>query len=57
VLQLAAEGRTSAEIGHALHLSPRTVETHRASLLRKLSLKSQTDLVRYAVRHGILPPD
>ena len=57
VLQLAAEGRTSAEIGQALHLSPRTVETHRASLLRKLSLKSQTDLVRYAVRHGILPPD
>lgn len=57
VLKLAAEGRTSSEIAERLHLSPRTVETHRASLLRKLGLRSQTDLIRYAIRQGILPLD
>ena len=55
VLQLAAEGKTSAEIGRVLFISPRTVETHRANLMRKLSLRSQTDLVRFAIRKGIIP--
>jgi DNA-binding NarL/FixJ family response regulator len=55
VLKLAAEGRTSTEIAERLNLSPRTVETHRASLLRKLGLRSQSDLIRYAIRQGILP--
>jgi len=55
VLKLAAEGRTSPEIAERLNLSPRTVETHRASLLRKLGLRGQTDLIRYAIRQGILP--
>ena len=55
VLQLAAEGKTSAEIGKELFISPRTVETHRANLMRKLSLRSQTDLVRFAIRKGIIP--
>lgn len=57
VLKLAAEGRTSQEIAERLYLSPRTVETHRASLLRKLGLRSQTDLIRYAIRQGLLSAD
>lgn len=54
VLQLAAEGKTSAEIATALFISPRTAETHRANLMRKLNLRSQTDLVRFAIRRGII---
>ena len=54
VLQLAAEGKTSAEIAAALFISPRTAETHRANLMRKLNLRSQTDLVRFAIRRGII---
>lgn len=55
VLQLAAEGRTNADIAAALCVSPRTVETHRAHLMHKLGLHSQADLIRYALRRGILP--
>ena len=55
ILQLAAEGKTSIEIGKMLFISPRTAETHRANLMRKLSLRSQTDLVRFAIRKGIIP--
>jgi DNA-binding NarL/FixJ family response regulator len=55
VLHLAAEGRTSPEIATRLFISTRTVETHRANLMRKLGLRSQTDLVRYALRRGIVP--
>jgi two-component system, NarL family, response regulator NreC len=55
VLQLAAEGRTNTEIAAALFVSPRTVETHRAHLMRKLGLRTQADLIRYALRRGIIP--
>ncbi len=54
VLQLAAEGHTHAEIAGRLSISPRTAETHRANVMRKLGLRSQTDLVRYALRRGII---
>ena len=54
VLQLAAQGCTTAEIGDRLSISPRTAETHRANLLRKLGLQSQTDLVRFAANRGML---
>ncbi len=54
---LAAEGYTSTEIGARLGISPRTAETHRTNLMRKLGLHSQTELVRFAVRRGILPPE
>ncbi|MEO6809542.1 MAG: response regulator transcription factor [Isosphaeraceae bacterium] len=57
VLHLAAEGMTSAEVSGRLFISPRTVEIHRAHLMRKLGLKNQTELVRYALRRGILPLD
>jgi DNA-binding NarL/FixJ family response regulator len=54
VLQLAAEGNSSTEIGGKLFISPRTAETHRTNLMRKLSLRSQTDLVRYAIRKKLI---
>jgi DNA-binding NarL/FixJ family response regulator len=57
VLQLAAEGCSSGDIGSRLFISPRTVETHRANLMRKLNLRGQTDLIRLAIRRGILPPE
>jgi DNA-binding NarL/FixJ family response regulator len=55
VLQLAAESSSATEIAARLGISPRTVETHRENLMRKLGLLSQTDLIRYALRRGILP--
>jgi len=54
VLQLAAEGLTTAAMAEKLFISPRTAETHRANLMRKLKLNSQTDLVRFAIRKGII---
>ena len=55
VLQLVAEGKTSAEIAARLHISHRTVENHRARLMAKLGLKNQSELVRYALRRGLIP--
>ncbi len=54
VLQLAAEGNNTATIAQQLYISPRTVETHRANLMKKLSLRTQTDLVRFAIRKKII---
>jgi DNA-binding NarL/FixJ family response regulator/signal transduction histidine kinase len=54
VLHLAAEGLTSAQIADRLSISPRTAETHRANSLRKLGIRGQTELVRYAIGRGIL---
>ena len=57
VLGLAAEGQSTGDIAARLGISPRTAETHRANLMRKLGLHNQTDLVRFAIRQGILPPE
>ncbi len=57
VLHLAAEGRTNADIAMRLGISPRTVEIHRTNMMRKLGLHSEHELIRYALRRGILPPD
>jgi DNA-binding NarL/FixJ family response regulator len=54
VLHLAAEGLTYPEIAAALGIRPSTVETYRAHLMQKLSLRTKTDLVRYALRRGIV---
>jgi DNA-binding NarL/FixJ family response regulator len=54
VLQLAAEGYANPEIAEKLFISPRTAETHRTNLMRKLGLQSQTDLVRFSIRRGII---
>jgi len=55
VLQLSAQGQSTGDIAAQLFISPRTVESHRANLMRKLGLHGQTDLVRYALRRGLLP--
>jgi DNA-binding NarL/FixJ family response regulator len=54
ILHLSAEGYTNTEIGKQLFISPRTVETHRANVMRKLCLRTHTELVRYALQRGIL---
>jgi two-component system response regulator NreC len=56
VLQLAAEGKTNAEIAAHLKISPRTVENHRSTLMQRLGLQNQTELIRHAMRHGMIPP-
>lgn len=55
VLRLIALGHTSVEIAEKLGLSPRTIETHRARIHRKLGLVSRAELVRYALQRGMLP--
>lgn len=57
ILQLTTEGHSRTAIGTRLSISPRTVETHRTRLMRKLNLRTQADLIRYAIRRGILPKE
>ena len=57
VLQLAAEGHTNTEIGKRLFISPRTVEIHRAHMMAKLDLRNHTDLIRYALKRGVISND
>jgi DNA-binding NarL/FixJ family response regulator len=54
VLQLTAEGHSGVEVAARLYISPRTVESHRASLMRKLGVHNQKELVRYAVQRGLV---
>ena len=54
MVQLVAEGNTSKDIAQVLGISVKTVETHRAAVMRKLKLNSVADLVRYAIRNGII---
>lgn len=54
ILQLIAEGKTNSDIGKLLVISTRTVETHRNNLMRKLGLSSQMEIIRYALKHGLL---
>jgi DNA-binding NarL/FixJ family response regulator len=54
VLQLIAEGKTSAEAAAILYLSVKTVETYRSRFMQKLGLKDMTALVKFAIQHGII---
>jgi DNA-binding NarL/FixJ family response regulator len=54
VLQMIAEGLTNSQIAAQLVLSPRTVEVHRANLMRKLKIRSQAELVRFAIQNGLV---
>jgi len=57
VLQLIAEGRNTREIAEQLHVSVKTVETHRAELMRRLDIHDVAGLTRYAIRAGLVSPD
>jgi DNA-binding NarL/FixJ family response regulator len=54
IVQQVAEGRINKEIAQRLNISVKTVETHRASAMRKLKLRTTADLVRYAVRNQLI---
>jgi len=54
VLRLVAQGYANREIADILYLSPKTVENHRARIMQKLNLRTRADLVRYALREGLL---
>jgi DNA-binding NarL/FixJ family response regulator len=56
VLHLIAEGMSAKEIASELEISTKTVEAHRTSLMRKLGVRKATELVRYALRHGLIEP-
>jgi DNA-binding NarL/FixJ family response regulator len=54
VLELLARGMSYAEIAEKLTISPRTAETHRTNLMRKLNLKTQSDITLYAIQRGLI---
>lgn len=56
VLKLTAEGYTNQEIAEQLIISPKTVDTYRARIMEKLHLRHRSELVRYALKHGLLGP-
>jgi DNA-binding NarL/FixJ family response regulator len=56
VVKLIAEAHTNAQIADILHLSEKTVESHRANVLRKLGMRDRVELVRYAIRRGLVEP-
>jgi two-component system, NarL family, response regulator NreC len=57
VLQLVVDGNSTAEIAQALLLSPKTVETYRSRIKQKLNLRTLPDLVKFAIRHGLITLD
>lgn len=56
VVKLIAEAHTNTQIATTLHLSEKTVESHRANVLRKLGMRDRVELVRYAIRRGLVEP-
>ena len=57
IIKLIAEGKSSREIAAQLFLSFRTIQNHRTRIMRKLSLKKNTDLVKYAIQMGFIPAE
>ena len=56
VVKLVAEAHTNREIAELLHLSEKTVENHRARAMKKLGMRDRVELVRYAIRRGLIEP-
>jgi len=56
VVKLIAEARTNRQIAEALHVSEKTVESHRANVLAKLGMRDRVELARYAIRRGLVEP-
>ena len=57
ILQLVAEGLGTRQIAERLFLSVKTVETHRGQIMQRLDIHDVPGLVRFAIRHGLLPPE
>ena len=53
-LQLLAEGKSAKEIARILHISARTVESHKYRMMEQLGIETSAELVRYAMKHGIV---
>ena len=56
VLKLIAEAYTNRQIAEILNVAEKTVESHRGNLLRKLGMRDRVELVRYAIRRGLVEP-
>ena len=56
VLQLVAEGQTTKSIAKILHLSPKTVDSHREHIMEKLGIRNIAGLTKYALREGLTTP-
>ncbi|CAN5534182.1 response regulator transcription factor [soil metagenome] len=56
VVKLVAEAHTNKEIAEILHLSEKTVENHRSNAMKKLGMRDRVELVRYAIRRGLIEP-
>ena len=54
ILQLVAEGKTSQEIAGRLSISPKTVDTYRSRLMRKIEVEDMAGLVKFAIQHGVI---
>jgi DNA-binding NarL/FixJ family response regulator len=57
ILCMVVEGKTSAEIGESLHLSPKTIESYRSRMMQKLGVADMTELIKFAIRHGLISLD
>ncbi len=55
ILRLTAEGLTSKQMAGLLGISPRTADVHRAHVIRKLGLRNRVEVVRYALKSGLVP--
>jgi two-component system response regulator NreC len=54
VLKALAEGKSNKEVAHRLGVSPRTIDAHRAHIMKKLRLRTLSDLVHFAIRHTLV---
>ena len=57
ILCLVVEGKTSAEIGKSLNLSPKTVESYRSRMMQKLGISDLAELIKFAIKHGLISLD
>jgi DNA-binding NarL/FixJ family response regulator len=57
ILCMVVEGKTSAEIGQSLHLSPKTVDSYRSRMMQKLGISDMPELIKFAIRHGLISLD
>jgi DNA-binding NarL/FixJ family response regulator len=57
ILCLVVEGKTSAEIGKSLNLSPKTIESYRSRMMQKLGISDMPELIKFAIKHGLISLD